>query len=388
MNPSFFTSVGAGKLIKTTEGHWAFVPNPLPPKISWNVELANILSSADHAIGKLAGVGQALANPHLLIGPFMRREAILSSRIEGTQASLSDLVLFEASPSTEKNAPDVREVSNYVVALEHGLRRQRHVPINLRLIREMHAYLMAGVRGDEMTPGEFRNRQVWIGRGNSPIEQATFVPTPPLHLMETLDAFEKYLHSPIDLPPLVRLALIHYQFEAIHPFLDGNGRIGRLLISLLLCAQGILSRPLLYLSAYFERYREDYYRHLLNVSQQGRWVEWITFFLQGVGEQATDATARAQRLMTLRDDFHSRCQKARSSALLFKLVDSLFSSPSITLAGTVKLLQVTPRAAWGNIVRLIDAGIVQEVTGQKRNRVWIAWEIVRATEESPVIGES
>jgi Fic family protein len=386
MDPGEFTAEAFGQRIKAPQGYWAFVPQPLPPDLIWSAELIGVLSAADRALGRLAGVGQMLANPYLLINPFMRREAVLSSRIEGTQASLSDLFFFEAAPSTQPAVADVREVANYVQALEHGLQRQRELPVSLRLLCEMHALLMAGVHGSHLTPGEFRRDQNWIGSLGCTVHDATYVPPPPMHLTDALDAFEKYLHLPSNLPPLVRLAAIHYQFEAIHPFRDGNGRIGRLLITLLLCVEGLLPAPLLYLSAYFERHRQQYYEHLLAVSQAGRWSGWVTFFLRGVAEQAADAVERSNRLFKLRDELHHRCHAARSSALLLKLVDDLFTHPATTVARTAKLLGVTPRAAQNNIDRLLDLGVLREVTGNRRNRLFVAEEILR-TIEGPAPGE-
>lgn len=234
MVASSFNANTPGRLIQGIQGFLAYVPCPLEPDIHLDLELVSILSEADRGLGELAGVARTLPNPHLLIGPFVRREAVLSSRIEGTQASLSDLFFFEASNMRLKNVPDVREVSNYVKALEHGLARVSELPLSLRLIREMHEQLMAGVRGEHQTPGQFRRSQNWIGPPGCTLMDATYVPPPVEEMKETLDAFEKYLHAPSRLPPLIRLAAIHYQFEAIHPFLDGNGRIGRLLVTLLL----------------------------------------------------------------------------------------------------------------------------------------------------------
>jgi Fic family protein len=237
LQPIDFHRDAPGRLLNTPQGYTAFVPNPLPPAIELKQHLAD-LSRADRLVGELRGVARNLPNPHLLIGPFMRREAVLSSRIEGTQASLSDLFFFEASGGQNAEIADVREVANYVRALEFGLKRMEKLPLSLRLIREMHAELMHGVRGEHMTPGEFRRSQNWIGPPGCTLTEAVFVPPPVEEMVTALDAFEKYLHADSTLPPLVRLALIHYQFEAIHPFLDGNGRIGRLLITLLLWSPG------------------------------------------------------------------------------------------------------------------------------------------------------
>lgn len=258
MNPEDFRASPSGTVIRSVSGFWAFVPNPLPPALEWTDELAQALSDADRALGALAGLSNALPNPHLLVRPFVRREAVLSSRIEGTQASLTDLYAFEAKQLPLLDAPaDVREVFNYVDALEYGLKRLEALPVSLRLIRELHARLMQGVRGEPMTPGEFRRSPNWIGPFGSTLETAPFVPPPPLEMEQALAEFEKFLHTESTLPPLVRLGLIHYQFEAIHPFLDGNGRVGRLLISLLLGAWELLPEPLLNLSVYFERQRQQ-----------------------------------------------------------------------------------------------------------------------------------
>ena len=265
------------------------MPNLLPPELSLTWELAGELSAADRDVSELAGIGRTLPNPYLLIRPFMHREAVLSSRIEGTQASLSDLYFFEAASVPPSPQSDVLEVRNYVVALEHGLRRMKDLPVSLRLLREVHEKLMAGVAGEHLTPGGFRRSQSWIGPPGCTLNEATFVPPPVEELMSSLGELEKFCHAPSPLPLLIRLALIHYQFEAIHPFLDGNGRIGRLLLTLLLSSENVLPQPMLYLSAFFERNRDEYYRRLLAVSRDGQWLEWISFFLRGVAEQSRDA---------------------------------------------------------------------------------------------------
>jgi Fic family protein len=381
MQNEAFQSDRAGKLARAQTGYWAFVPNPLPPQL--DLERSHILrlSEAERAIGRLAGVATTLPNPYLLIHPFIRREAVLSSRIEGTQASLSDLFFFEAAPSAPARATDVREVANYVKAMEAALSPDRELPLSLRLIREMHRILMTGVRESHLTPGEFRRSQNWIGPAGSRLSDAIIVP-PPVHEMHAaLDALEKHLHAESDLPVLVRLAMIHYQFETIHPFLDGNGRIGRLLISLLLCEWKVLPSPLLYLSAFFERRRQDYYRLLLAVSQKGQWEPWVQFFLSGVEEQSLDAVRRAARLRALRDEYQTGLQRGRSSALLLKLVDGLFHHPAITVPGAARQLKVTQRAASQNIGKLVLAGILIEATGRSRNRIFVANGVIRAIEE-------
>ncbi|MDP1767861.1 MAG: Fic family protein [Nitrospirota bacterium] len=377
-----FTERKGGRLIKTSAEYWAFVPHPLPPQLTLTWELVNQLSEADRALSELAGIARTLPNPHLLIGPFIRREAVLSSRIEGTQASLSDLLYFEASGAIDPKSPDVQEVSNYVRAMEYGLARLKKFPVSLRLFRELHEHLMAGVRGDRLTPGEFRRSQNWIGPAGCTLMDATYVPPPVDEMHDALGQLEQYLHAPSALPLLIRLAGIHYQFEAIHPFLDGNGRIGRLLMTLLLCSEGALSEPLLYLSAYFEQRREDYYRLLLGVSQAGRWDDWISFFLQGVAEQSKDAIGRSEQLLALWQTYRATLQSARSSALQLQLVDELFSYPAITIGQAAKRLNVTQRSAQLNVEKLVRKGILREETGKKRNRVFMAPEIIKIIEAS------
>src|SRR5271170_3624763 len=260
----------SGRWIKTLEGYRAYHPNALPPQITWSEPLALALSNASTLIGKLAGEGRQLPNPHVLIRPFMRREAVFSSRIEGTQSTLGELLAAEAGASVERSPDDLREVGNYVVALEYGIERLKTLPLSLRLVRELHEKLMTGVRGQHATPGEFRRSQNWIGRPGDTLAQAAYVSPPPDSLGEHLSAWEKFLHERM-LPPLIHAALAHYQFEAIHPFLDGNGRVGRLLITLELCERDLLPAPLLYLSAFFDATRTDYYDGLRGISEHGDW---------------------------------------------------------------------------------------------------------------------
>src|SRR5438046_4420599 len=304
-------SKAAGRYVRQPSGYVAFVPAPLPPELHWTPELSRALSDADRLIGRLAGEGGRLPNPHLLIRPFVRREAVLSSRIEGTQATLGELLAAEAGAVVERSPADLREVGNYVVALEYGVERLHALPVSLRLVRELHEKLMRGVRGDAATPGEFRRSQNWIGPAGCTLADATFVPPPPNRLMECLGAWEKFLHDDT-LPPLVHAALAHSQFEAIHPFLDGNGRVGRLLITLLLIAKGVLPSPLLYLSAFFEGTREEYYARLLGVTERGEWREWLGYFLAGAAQPAEDALGRIPRLDELLASWRERLARAPS----------------------------------------------------------------------------
>jgi Fic family protein len=384
MNPADFTELAPGTLVPSPKGFLCFVPRPLPPKLTLAMPTIQMLARAERALGKLAGSGEMLPNPHLLIGPFVRREAVLSSRIEGTIANEEDLVLFKVDPDVQDRKPDTLEVRNYVIALEFGLKHLRELPVSLKLLRELHGRLLKGVRGADKSPGEFRDRQNYIGSGGVPIQDARFVPPPVLEMRQALDAFEKFLQAPSERPFLVDLALLHYQFEAIHPFRDGNGRVGRLLIPLLLCERNILTRPLLYLSAYFEQHRTEYADLLLRVSQKAAWEAWIEFFLKGIAEQAMDGVERATKLMALWQDYRKRLQTARASILGQNLVDQLFMQPAMSVSLARQLLRVSFLSAQNNVMRLVKLGILKEMTGRKRNRIFIAPEILQLTGASDV----
>lgn len=387
MNADRFQKSPSGKLLQVGQGetaYRAFVPHSLPPELALDAELVRTLSDADRALGELAGLGRTMPNPNLLIGPFIRREAVLSSRIEGTQADLTDLYAYEAGqlslpglkPSPSES--DVREVLNYVRALEYGLERLNTLPVSLRLIRELHERLMEGVRGEKATPGEFRRSQNWIGKPGCTLNEADFVPLPVAEMNEALDAFEKYLHAENSYPPLIRLALIHYQFEAIHPFLDGNGRIGRLLISLLSVNWNLLPSPLLYLSAFFERHRQDYYDLLMAVSERGAWHDWLLFFLRGVAQQSRDAISRAKQLQDLQLAWRERLTQVRVSALTLRLADSLFVSPLLTIPEAQRLLGVKQyRSAQQNVEKLVAAGILRQIGKPSYGKTFIADEILK-----------
>ena len=376
MDPSDFTDNAPGELVKTVEGLWAFVPHPLPPKIDIGPATINRLSAADFALGQLRGVGQMLPNAQLLIAPFLRREAVLSSRIEGTIASLDQLVLFEVEPTRDPQNPDVGEVANYVSAMKYGLTGLQELPVSLRMIRELHEKLLTGVRGQDRRPGEFRQPQNAIGQQGRPIEEARYIPAPVAQMTQALSEFELFLHEPTELPFLIKLALVHYQFEAIHPFLDGNGRIGRLLLSLLLCEQGYLTQPLLYLSGFLEKHRDRYIDSLLRVSQSGDWAGWIDFFLEGVAEQSIDGVERSGLLLGLREQYREKAQTARASALPLLLIDELFQVPAMTISMARTVLGVTPVSAQRSVERLVDLGILEEITGRQRNRAYLAPEII------------
>ncbi len=376
MDTALFKKSPSGKLVRATGGYWAFVPGSLPPKLEWDDALVTAMSKADIALGTLSGLGETLPNPHLLIYPFIRREAVLSSRIEGTQSSLSDLLLFEATQIEKRG--DVREVQNYVSAMEYGLKRLNELPLSLRFIRELHSVLMEGVHGQHATPGEFRQSQNWIGSPGAVLNEAIYVPPPVPEMQECLDQMEKFLHAETRLPTLVEAALVHYQFEAIHPFLDGNGRIGRLLVTLFLCQRNVLSKPLLYLSAFFEQHRQEYYDLLLKVSSTGAWRDWIEFFLSAVMEQSGDAVSRSRRLQELQHGYMQLAMENRLAPTAVQLVELVLMKPVLNSRTVQEHLKVTPQGARKAIKALVEAGILTEVTGRKRDKAYAAKEVIQA----------
>ena len=379
MKPNEFRKSKVGKAIRTQTGYWAFIPAQLPPEIEWTTSLISALSDADRELSKLTTLAGNFPFPRLLTQPFMRREAVLSSRIEGTRASLADLYNYESAQlSFLEPTDDVREVHNYVLALDYGLERLETLPVSLRLIREIHAKLMEGVRGGNLTPGKFRKTQNWIGPAGSTIETATYVPPPVDEMQNALSDLEKFIHADTEIPTLARAGMIHYQFEAIHPFLDGNGRVGRLIIMLLFHEWNVLSQPLLNLSAYFEHYRQEYYDHLLAVSQHGKWEEWLRFFLRGISIQAQDSVFRMTRLQGIRTKYEVLVQVDRNSVRMAAVIDFIFSRPILSIKQLETALDLPYMAAKRYIEKLVDANVLQETTGYARNRVFQANEIFEA----------
>jgi Fic family protein len=370
----------SGRWMTTLEGYRAFHPNPLPPPLEWTPVLAAALADASMLVGRLAGEGRRLPNPHLLIRPFIRREAVLSSRIEGTQATLGELLAAEAGAFVERSPEDLREVGNYVTALEHGLARLKSLPMSLRLVRELHEHLMTSVRGGHATPGEFRRSQNWIGRPGETLAQAKYVPPPPDALGEHLSAWEKFLHERM-LPPLVHVALAHYQFEAIHPFLDGNGRVGRLLITLQLCERAILPEPLLYLSAFFEATRADYYAGLRGVSEHGDWEGWVQYFLNGVARQSEDALSRAERINQLLTTWRDRLSGQAGTKVALQMLDLIGANPFLTPRGAEEKLNLAYNTVMRAIGQLEKLKVLKEVSEAKRDRVYCAKPILDILEE-------
>jgi Fic family protein len=371
----------SGRWIKTLKGYRAFHPDPLPPKLNWTPKLVRALSDADQLLGRLAGEGRRLPNPHLLIRPFVQREAVFSSRIEGTQSTLGELLASDAGAVVARSPEDLREVGNYVAALEHGIARLKTLPLSLRLVRELHEKLMTGVRGHHAKPGELRRSQNWIGPPGSTLTQATYVPPPHEEMLDYLGAWEEFLHDE-SLPPVVQTALMHYQFEAIHPFLDGNGRVGRLLITLLLMQRGVLPLPLLYLSAFFEATRRDYYDSLRAVTERSAWEDWLLYFFNGVARQSEDALSRAERINQQLDQWRKHVSGTGTGVAL-RLLDLLGTNPFITVRKAEAQLGVAFNTAATALRRLVGLRIVKQVGDARRDRVFCAQALLDILEEPP-----
>lgn len=363
----------AGHYQRQPTGYRAFLPAPLPPtpQLRLEGELQALLSEADRALGRLDGSVQTLPNPDLFVFMYVRKEAVLSSQIEGTQSSLQDLLAAEANVLGGDSRPrDVDEVVNYVRAMNRGLVRLAELPVSVRLIREIHQELLTGVRGSRLTPGELRRSQNWIGPGGCTLAEAIFVPPPPEEVPVSLGDWEKFLHRQDDLPLLVKIGLAHAQFETIHPFLDGNGRVGRLLITFLLCERGALHKPVLYLSHYFKRYRQEYYDRLQAVRDAGDWEAWLTFFLRGVSEVSAQATDTARRILLLRETHRTRITEymGRAAGNAHRVLETLYERPILSVNDVENLTGTTYPAANQLVARFVEQGMLEEITGQARHR--------------------
>ncbi len=372
MNTADIKPTRAGHYVHQSTGYRAFLPAPLPPEppLDLGDPLRGLLSDADYALGRLDGAVLTLPNPDLFVFMSMRKEAVLSSQIEGTQSSLQNLLAAEARLHDPDAPADVGEVVNYVRAMNHGFQRLGTLAVSVGLIREIHAALMEGVRGGALAPGELRTTQNWIGPAGSTLGEATFVPPPPDVVPQALGDLGRFLDRDDDLPVLVKVGLAHAQFETIHPFLDGNGRVGRLLVTLLLTERGKLARPVLYLSHYFRRHRAEYYQRLQAVRDAGDWEGWLAFFLTGVVEVSREATRTAAAILRMREDFRNRITErlGRAAANGHRIMDRLFDHPIVTVATVRGWLGITAAGANNLVTRLVQAGVLREITGYARNR--------------------
>jgi Fic family protein len=366
----------AGEYALQPAGYRAFVPRPLPPKPSITIddEIWSLLSKADQALGRLDGSTGSLPDADSFVFGYVIKEAVLSSQIEGTQASLVDVLRFESDPvEAAPRSTDVAEVNNYIEAMNYGLARLQSLPVSLRLIREIHERLMKDVRGQDRRPGEFRATQNWVGTAGSPIEDADYVPPPPPEMLTALHDLETFIYGKQPMPDLVKVGLVHSQFETIHPFLDGNGRVGRLLITFLLCERQIMRRPLLYLSRYFNQNREAYYEHLQAVRDSGHWERWLKFFLRGVQEVAEEATATAQTIVSMREEQRrlvgSHFGRGAHKALL--LLEGLYFRPHLSVAAASSITGLTFPNANALVAQFVELGLLVEVTGRRRDRRFI-----------------
>jgi Fic family protein len=371
-----------GRFVKNGDGNKTFLPKPLPPTIYYDSSLASLSSEAHAQLGRLSGIGELLPNPDVLIRPYLRREAVLSSKIEGTQASIADVFEYEAKAKTDSQNKDqkrVIEVVNYVRALSTCIKRvEKGEKISLDMIKDAHKMLMRNVIGQEISPGQFRTVQNWIGQEGSKIDDAIYVPPSKNHLQDSLLQLEQFIEQPKErIPVLIQTAFVHYQFEAIHPFADGNGRIGRLLIPLILAERHVLSKPLLYLSAYFERNRTEYYKHLLNISQKSTWLEWVRFYLIGVIEQSTEAIENIRKLVQLRSTFQNKLKIKKASGNTILLVERLFANPFLSIPTAAKYLELTYPAAKNAVENLVGMGILEEAGSRQRNKLYVSRQILK-----------
>lgn len=373
----------SGQYISQLSGYKAFIPSSLPPKPSIKIDesMNQLLSEANIALGRLDTMGYLIPNIDYVIAMYVRKEALLSSQIEGTQASLDDIFEYE-SHIPVKNTLDVEEVVNYIKALNHGLKRLEEFPMSIRLIKEIHTILLSQTRGMDKTPGEFKRSQNWIGPSGCTLKNASFVPPPPAETLDAMSELELYLHKADKLPILVTCALIHYQFETIHPFLDGNGRIGRLLITFYLCWKKVLQKPLLYLSYYLKIHRQEYYDRLNMVRENGDYEQWVTFFLKGVIWTSESALETIKQVLALADIHKKKLIKAKiSSPIAIGLLDYLFTKPHISTHDVAEHFKMSFQTAQMLINHFIDLEILREITGKKRDRRYSYWQYLEYLSE-------
>ncbi len=372
-NPNEQT-VRAGLYVEQSRGYKVFIPRPLPPDppIMIDIQLADLCSKADRSLGRLDGSAEILPNPDLFVSMYVRKEAILSSQIEGTQASLEDVLAYEAISERRRLSRGVGEVVNYIDAMNDSIQSLGTLPFNNEILKKAHQILVKGVRGAKKSPGKFRQSQNWIGAPSSDLFTASFIPPPPSEVEKSMSDLEKYINNDKTMPMLIKCGLVHAQFETIHPFLDGNGRLGRLLVTLLLCQQKIMNRPLLYLSAYFKQHRSQYYDRLQGVRDSGDWEGWLKFFLQGIWLVSDEAFGTVREILAMREKHRQLIlNKVRSSANGLLLLEHLFMHPLINISDVAKLTYVTYPAANNLVADFVSHGLLKEITGKQRNRLFL-----------------
>ncbi|MDD4125430.1 MAG: Fic family protein [Eubacteriales bacterium] len=376
----------AGTFVNTLNGYSAFIPKPLPPEPSIKIdkEMYELLSSADRKLGRLDGITEILPNPDLFVAMYVKKEALLSSQIEGTQASLIDVINAESNESGIIDNTDISEIVNYISAMKYGLARLKTLPLSLRLIKEIHGILLKDVRGSERSPGEFRNSQNWIGPAGCTLKNASFIPPTVSEMNIAMADLENFIHDNKScLPPLIKIALIHAQFETIHPFLDGNGRMGRLLIAFWLCEQEILHQPLLYLSYYFKQNRTEYYDRLTAIRKQGTWEQWVRFFLQGIIEISDESVKSAKNIIAIKTQCHDKILSidgGNSSNL--KLLDYLFYQPVVTRKSICKYLDISYPTSGVILKNFVDMNILKDISpGKQRNKKYTFYDYLQIMEK-------
>ena len=394
MENVYASSTRAGRYIKQLSGYRAFIPEALPPQppVQITDKLQHLLSEADRALGRLDGSIQILPDADIFVYMYVRKEAVLSSQIEGTQSSLQDLLTAEAKilAPNRRYGYDVAEVINYVSAMNYGLERLSSLPLSTRLICDIHRELLQGVRGSHLTPGELRSTQNWIGPAGCNLDEASFVPPPPFELGQSMSLLEKFIHDETRLPLLIKIGLVHAQFETIHPFLDGNGRVGRLLITFLLCQQNVLTKPVLYLSYFFKRHRQQYYEELQAVRDAGTWEQWLAFFLRGVVAVSKQSTDTVRRILAMREE-HRRVitdNFGRAAANGHRVLEHIYSRPVVSVDYVQELIGTTYNTANNLIARLVENGILHEFTGQVRNRAFRYQSYIDLFRETESEGDS
>ncbi len=372
-----------GRFVKTGYGISAFIPDSLPPDIPYDDKLVELLSKAHSRLSELNGLGRVLPNPYLLIAPLMKQEALSSSAIEETYSTITQLYMFEIDEDKESNLSHTHEVANYVSAINYGFSPRRKIPFSLRLVRKLHKIMLTGVRGESKNPGHFRKHLVGIGNPDLPVEEARLIPAPKIEMGTALDQWEKFCHTDLNIAPLLLCALIHYQFEVIHPFYDGNGRVGRMLISIYLYEKKYLNYPLLFISRYFEQHRQDYYNRLQAVSEMSDWYGWFNFFLEAVAVQCEKNIDTARQLIQLRDKYHELLKEKQVPGRLFDILDHLLIFPIINTKRIKQITNTSDPTVLSDISKFVDLGILKEVPTSGKQKLFKMVELIKMLEAKP-----